>query len=362
MWLYFDSHNCLDNGYYQFLHDLEKKDGIRRYYVYHADNPKVYEGKFTGKAKGALIPFGSRKHKCLMAKADKVLTAFVDQICYLPFDPDSYRYYADLFHYEVVYLQHGVMHAKLPNMYSKEKVWQVDKIVTSARFERENLLKLGYREQDILTCGMPRLDHLHQTEQPKTRRILFAPSWRNDLVTTVGKGQTPVEGFYTSAYYEAFSAFLKDERLHRLLEQHDLYLDVQLHPMFICYEDCFLPAGSDRIGGVCNANVADYLVCITDFSSFMFDFIYLNRPVISYFPDLEQFHAGSHSYNDFYYPIEDGFSLYCQEKDEAIDTLEQLVKADFVLPEKQAGRARDLYYSREAGHMESLYRALMEEK
>ena len=34
VWLYFDSHNSLDNGYYQFLHDIEKKDGIERYYVY----------------------------------------------------------------------------------------------------------------------------------------------------------------------------------------------------------------------------------------------------------------------------------------------------------------------------------------
>lgn len=360
VWLYHDSHDSLDNGYHQFLHDIEKRDGVRRYYVYHPDNPGLIEGKFHGKAKQGLVPFGSVRHKRLLAAAEKVLVAFADRTCYLPFDPDTYQYYADLFHYQVVYLQHGVMHAKLPNMYSKEKVWQVDQVVVSTRFEKENLMTLGYREADLLTCGMPRLDLL--SAAPKSggeRKILFAPSWRCTLVATRDGAQTPEEAFYTSTYYQEFSAFLKDERLHAFLEKHDLYLDVQVHPMFSCYRGCFLPAGSDRVRETRFANVAEYLACITDFSSFMFDFIYLDRPVISYFPDQEEFRGGSHSYNDFYYPIEDGFALYCEDKERVLTALEGLAADNFALPPKLAQRAQGLYYSREADHMETLYQALM---
>ena len=158
-----------------------------------------------------------------------------DRSCYLPFDPDTYQCYADLFRYQVVYLQHGVMHAKLPNMYSKEKAWQVDQIVVSTRFERENLLKLGYREEDILTCGMPRLDRLNMTlGTGQERKLLFAPSWRCSLVKTENGVQVPVEEFYTSTYYQKFSSFLKNEQLHKFLDENDLYLDVQTHPMFSC--------------------------------------------------------------------------------------------------------------------------------
>lgn len=361
VWLYFDSHNCLDNGYYQFLHDKKKRDGIRRYYVYHADNPKLIEGKFSNREKWLLVRFGSILHKCLMAAAEKVLVAFVDRVCYLPFDPDTYQYYADLFHYDVVYLQHGVMHARLPNMYNKEKAWQIDKIVVSTTFEKENLLHLGYRKEDILTCGMPRLDTLVQNQTDR-KRLLFAPSWRVSLVGTVNGVQTPVENFYQSEYYREFSAFLEDESLHIFLDKNDLYLDVQMHPMFSCYADRFVPTGLKRIQMTRSANAADYLACITDFSSFMFDFIYLGKPVISYFPDRESFQAGSHSYSDFYYPLEDGFTLCCEEKTTVIDLLRQLCEDNFSLPPKLAERANGIYFSRETNHREELYHALMGDK
>ena len=135
VWLYFDSHDSLDNGYYQFQHDFQKRDGIKRYYVYHADNPELIKGRFTKRQEHALVVFNSVRHKCLMAAAEKVLVAYIGRSTYLPFDPNTYQYYSDLFHYEVIYLQHGVMHAKLPDMYSKEKVWQADKIVASTAFE-----------------------------------------------------------------------------------------------------------------------------------------------------------------------------------------------------------------------------------
>lgn len=360
VWLYYDSHDSLDNGYIQFLHDIEKRDGVKRYYVYHGDNEELIKGKFSGKAKRSLVKFGSIRHKRLLAAAQRILTAFIDRTCILPFDRVTYQYYADLFHYQVVYLQHGVMHARLPDMYSKEKVWQVDQVVVSTQFEKENLLKLGYREEDLLTCGMPRLDRLQAGPGAGgERKILFAPSWRCSLVATRNGAQTPVEAFYSSTYYREFSAFLKDERLHAFLEKHDLYLDVQIHPMFSCYRGCFLPAGSTRVRETRFANVGEYLACITDFSSFMFDFIYLDRPVISYFPDREEFQSGSHSYNDFYYPIEDGFALYCEDKEGALSALEGLAADNFALPPKLAQRAKGLYYSREADHMERLYTMLM---
>lgn len=361
VWLYFDSHNSLDNGYYQFLHDIEKKDGIERYYVYHSDNPTLVEGKFPCKGKLLLVRFGSVQHKCLMAAAEKVLVAFADWSCYLPFDPNTYQYYSDLFHYDVIYLQHGVMHAQLPNMYSKEKVWQINQIVASTIFEKNNLLKLGYREEDILTCGMPRLDTLIQSDS-STKRILFAPSWRVSLVQTVDGVQTPIDSFYRSDYYREFSAFLKDGKLHNFLDENDLYLDVQIHPMFSCYADSFCQMGSTRISITRFANAADYLACVTDFSSFMFDFIYLDKPVISYFPDKMAFRAGSHSYNDFYYPLDDGFALYCEDKSTAIDMLRQLCEDNFSLPPKLAERAQDIYFKREATHREELYHILMGDK
>ncbi len=360
VWLYSDSHDSLDNGYYQFQHDFSKRDGIKRYYVYHADNPKLIEGKFSAKQRRYLVPFQSKRHKTLMAAAEKVLVAFSGRSSFLPFDPETYRLYADMFHYEVVYLQHGVMHAKLPNMYSKEKVWQVDKVVVSTHFEWENLQKLGYRKEDILTCGMPRLDRLENRETEK-RKILFAPSWRANLVHTVDGVQTATPQFFESVYYKTFSAFLSSGELRELLEQYDLYLDIQIHPMFCCYGDAFLSECGGRIAMTSFANAGDYLLCITDFSSFMFDFCYLEKPVINLFPDREQFKAGLHSYSDFYYPLEDGFGLYCEDVPSAIEALKRLLQSNFSMPDQVKKRVETLFFSKEASHAQSLYQVLTEE-
>ncbi len=358
-WLYFDSHNSLDNGYFQFIHDFKKRDGIKRYYVYHADNPDLIRGKFSARHQKALVAFGSRKHKSLMFRADKILTAFVDRVVYMPFDSATEQYYADLFHYELIYLQHGVMHAKIPNMYSKEKVWRVDKIVASARFEKENFLNLGFREQDIITSGMPRLDLL-QVKKSNQKRILFAPSWRNHLVKTMDGRQVQIDRFYKSLYYNVFNEFLASDRLKNFLEKNDCYLDVQIHPMFICYKDSFLAHETDRIKMTSMADLSDYMLCITDFSSIMFDFVYLDKPVISFFPDSEDFYAGMHSYNDFYYPLKDGFALYCEKAEEVMEQLEKLAEIDFACPEHLKEKYSTLYFDRTATHMDALYNTLME--
>lgn len=41
-----------------------------------------------------------------------------------------------------------------------------------------------------------------------------------------------------------------------------------------------------------DVDVADYKAFVTDFSSFVFDFAYLNRPIMYFVPDYPQFKSG----------------------------------------------------------------------
>lgn len=357
IWLYNDSHDSIDNGYYQFIHDFGIHDGIRRYYVYHEDSTEIISGRFSAKYKHYLIPFGSNQHKFLFAAASKILTSFFAKSTYLPYPEKTRKLYEDLFQYEVVYLQHGVMHAKLSNLISKEQVWQIDRIVVSTNFEEENFIKLGYRREDILTCGMPRLDTLILKET-KEKRILFAASWRKYLVKTVNGVGLPQDNFYASEYYKKFSSFLNSDFLNDFLEMNDCYIDVQIHPMFSCYTEGFLKKESKRIQMIKSVNISEYVMCITDFSSIMFDFIYLNKPVVSFFPDRTLFDAGLHTYQDFYFPLEDGFTIYCETVEKAMQAMERLVKNDFRLPDSIQKKADNLYFSRNPDHAEKLYQVL----
>ena len=139
---------------------------------------------------------------------------------------------------------------------------------------------------------------------------------------------------------------------------NDCYIDVQIHPMFSCYTEGFLKKESKRIQMIKSVNISEYVMCITDFSSIMFDFIYLNKPVVSFFPDRTLFDAGLHTYQDFYFPLEDGFTIYCETVEKAMQAMERLVKNDFRLPDSIQKKADNLYFSRNPDHAEKLYQVL----
>ena len=361
VWLYADSHDSLDNGYEQFKHDLALKDRVKRYYVYPQDRPDLIEGKFSHSERSKLVPYGSLKHKLLTTQASIIMGSYSDPSSWFPFQLDEGIYFFDLCQFRFIYLQHGVMHAKIPNLYSREKLFKLDQIVVSAPFERENLMELGYRKKDILTCGMPRLDTLTR-EVPKERRILFAPSWRSYLVTTVDRVQTPLPLFFTSPYYQAYADFLQSTELEEFLEKNDLYMDVQLHPMFSCYENDLLPQETTRVHRIKKANPSDYMAGITDFSSFMYDFAYLDKPVISFFPDQAEFNAGLHSYHEFFLPRDKWPALIRDDVPSVIAELNRLAANGFKPDPEISERMAEFYYSREPKHRTKLVKLLKKKK
>jgi len=138
IWLYYDSANVYDNGYYQFLHDLEKKDGINRYYIYDKMNEKLKE-KFTPKQRRHLLKYGSLKHRLYFLNSDKIISSDISLSVYCPFRK-SIKWYRDIINYELIYLQHGILYANLLQMYGKE-FNEIDKIVISSEFEKKNLVE-----------------------------------------------------------------------------------------------------------------------------------------------------------------------------------------------------------------------------
>lgn len=155
-----------------------------------------------------MIEFGSKRHKLMLGRTSKVLAAYIGRNSYIPYSRLGEKIYKDLLDFEVIYLQHGVMNAKLPNMYSKEKMYGIDKVVISTGFERENLLKLAYEPEDLLSCGMPRFDYFSNSSSAKhSNKVLFAPSWRKMLVATVDRRQVPVSAFYNSTFSSPTTIF-----------------------------------------------------------------------------------------------------------------------------------------------------------
>ncbi|MBQ1211743.1 MAG: glycosyltransferase [Clostridia bacterium] len=361
-WLYLDRDGVFDNAYEQFIHDADKQDGIQRHYILNDCDRDRIEEKFTPEQQKMLVPFGSRRHKYLYLNCDKILTSFshISNIC--PFGGPPMRWYYNTTRYELIYLQHGILHASLLNMYAKERC-QVDRVVVSSHFEVENFVnKYGYQPSDLIQSGMPRFDFMHPDASGKKKnRILLSPSWRSNLIgKLVDNKRQPIESvFLESDFYREFSALLQSPELAELLEKHDLYLDFKNHPIFACYNHLFTTA-SDRITVSSGGTVMDdYLLMITDYSSIVFDAVYIGCPIVYFVPDYDKFVAGvSHNYRELDLPLEQGFGPFAQTAEELVKYLEECMANAFVPQEPYRSRMAEFFLHRDGNCRDRLYEAL----
>ena len=357
IWLYIDRLDSTDNAFWQFQHDLEQRDGVARYYI--CEGPDKLAGA-TGEQRKRALSFGSRKHKLLYLRASKIITAFSQYSLIHPFSREAVKALGGSAQFEVIYLQHGVLHAKLEFLYHKKNI-PCDRMVISTDFERLNMVtNYGFDVKDLIETGMARYDFLFP-ERPPERRILLSPSWRKNLIGEFvqNKREPRYEAFLASRYFIETQAFLNSPRLAEFLEKHDLTLDFQSHPIFRGYDGMFL-IDSPRVhlGGAPDLN--PYLAMITDYSSIALDFVYLERPLLYFVPDYEDFLAGrTHSYQELHIPLEEAFGPLAQTQDELMAALEELAERDFAPEATYWERMHAFFECREAVHRRGLYEVLM---
>lgn len=359
LWLYYDCKGVhKDNGYYQYIHDIKQDDGIKRYYIY---NGKLKDIKdlFTRKQKKFLVRFGSWRHKYLYLKARKVITAYIEENNYLPFVREWYEQYIDVSNEpELIYLQHGVLHAHVPWKYSLDRLC-IDKEVISTSFEEKNLIEnYCFDEDHLIKSGMSRYDFIDLNTTP-SNRILFAPSWRKYLVGMDAEGWVTTENkFIASEFYAKTCAFLNSPALHQLLEEYDFFLDFKLHPIFERYRHLYSIENHRIVIADSTVETTKYSVFMTDFSSYSFDFVYLKRPIIYFLPDDEMFRAGMNDYREIDLPFEEGFGDFVLEPQDAISSLMKILHNHCQLEPKYAHRMENFFFYQDNAQRDRIYHAI----
>lgn len=322
IWLYCDFTNILDNGFLQFKHDIKKRDGVLRFYIYKGD---ISEAKktFSHFDRIKFIKFGSLLHRILFISCEKIFTSYAGIQQISPYKK-AISNYIDLLKAEIIYLQHGVMHAKCDQIYAKDRNPLINKIVVStkieAKYAEENL---HFNKNEIICSGMPRL---RKFETGRTNKILFAPSWRSYLVQR-SRDENSWEAkanWEKSTYYQCIADLIQDSHLNAILNKNNYTLDIKLHPNFSCYQNN-LPS-ADRIKIKSSIRLQEYELLITDFSSYMFDFLYSNIPVIQWIPDRMEFLGGMHSYREFISDFND-YTTVVVHKEELVEKIEEAIGA-----------------------------------
>lgn len=341
IWLYYDSAGVLDNGYFQFIHDFVKNDGIERYYIMDGDNSDLLS-KFTLEQQENIVRYKSKKHKDLFLKSSKIFISFSSLSIYSPFK--EFAWYSDVTHYELIYLQHGILHATLQNLYAKEFT-EIDKFVISSNFEKENLKQnYDYLDNDFIISGMPRMTKFNQGNTKN--KILFAPSWRQYLIGQLVNNRRALktQEFLASDFYNQIYQFLNSKDLKEILEDNDLYLDFQLHPIFKPYQKYFDLDKNERVNFNFEKHSLDeYKIFITDFSSYQFDYIQLVKPIVYFLPDSKEFKAGLHSYRSLDLKYENAFGPLCFNSNQMIKEIKNIIEHKYIVAEPYCTRMQEFF-------------------
>lgn len=360
IWLYSDlpTSACEGNALAQMLYDLTKNDGIERYYVSEFENELATRHP---ELRGKVVRFKSRKHQVLSLRSELVLSSYLEKLTYQPMYKRTYNQIADLaVPQRRVYLQHGILHAHMPWYFSYDRI-AFDYEVISTDFERENLTgRYCFPPDALIDSGAPRLDEA-SAGNANSRKILYVPSWRNYLVG--GNAETRMgndEQLTTSTLYFGMKGLIEQIASSGALERNDWTFELKLHPNFNCYRHLF-DFDDPRISlAPDNINISEYSLVITDFSSYVYDFVYSGADVIYFLPDHVEFKAGLNHYNELDLPFEEGFGPYFETPIAAAEAVERYLDGttDKSAVALYRQRRRGFFLHRDGKNRERLYAEL----
>lgn len=359
IWLYADNPvvNTGGNALTQILHDLTKNDGVERYYLTaHPDDVVAAHPQLAAH----VVEFKSHLHLLYFLRARVILGSFLERSTLFPVDMDTFQRIQDSIgsvRQTFIYLQHGILHAHIPWYFSYDRLF-FDYEVVSTQFEIDNLTKnYHFPERALIPTGAPRLDEIGGGN--RGRRIAFIPSWRSYLVSGPANERIPDEArFRASSFFKGVSEFLRLVSESGMLEKYDYTLEIKLHPNFSFYKKMFVE-DFDRIELAAGTiNPGDYSVAITDYSSYIYDFIYGGAKPLFFVPDLFEFESGVNHYSKIDIPRQFD-ALFVSEPEQAVAKLDDLlVELEREDPESQ--KEEDFYLYHDTNNCERLYTWLIE--
>ncbi len=349
-----------DNGYHFFKYIKENHKNINVFYVITPDSSDRYKiENYRG-----LINADSFKHCIYFLASD--------------FSINSQPFGAYPFHFsvrelnlvqklcnkkqKVVFLQHGIIKDKFAVAEFSYQNCNIDYFVTSTKKEYEFIKETyGYPDHAIGCVGLARFDNLY-TPHVVEDKILVMPTWRKWL-------DGSQKNFYNSDYYLAYAELLKDDDLIRYLRQKQYKLVFFMHYKLQPFVETFRAFENDVIiiADKNNYDVQKLLMSsklmITDYSSVYFDFAYMNKPVVYYQFDEQQFRSNHYAEGYFSYK-EDGFGPCFDNFSDIRQYIFKMIDNQCRQPEEYEMRVKEFFDLRDNHNCERTYNALkkLEEK
>ncbi|EDO7125010.1 glycosyltransferase [Campylobacter coli] len=271
-----------------------------------------------------LIEFGSFEFERIIKKASKVISSHCDE--YLT------KYITN--RSQFVFIQHGVIKNDLSRWLNFKKI---NLFITSTQAEYDsiandyNCYKFGKKE--VVLTGLARHDALLKNNRSNVKQILIMPTWRKNIVNSVvansGKRKLNLD-FKQTMYFKKYNSLINNNLLKKVCQEYGYTIVFNPHPNIMPYLKEFNFPSYIKIANqneslqklFCNSSLM-----ITDYSSVAFEMAYLEKPVIYYQFDKEEFFTSQWQKGYFDYK-KDGFGPVVENEENLLKELESLLQND----------------------------------
>lgn len=343
-----------DNGLHMYRYIREQHPEINAYYIINQSSPDSPRLAPLGNA----VERGSLKHWLLYLGAEIKISSHING--FIPENNWHYFLFASRRrkNEKVVLLQHGVIKDNMEGYYRDRT--NISLFICGAKPEYDYILaNYGYSEKELKYTGLARFDSLHDFTM--RRQVLIMPTWRSWLSTN--KDGVTAEDVKNSTYLKCWSSTLKSPRLQEMAERYDVsfvfYPHYEVQPFLALFQDaqpCVTIADFAHFD--VQQLLKESMLLVTDYSSVFFDFAYMQKPVLYYQFDEEEFFA--HHYARGYFDYRrDGFGEVATEEAELLNLLEHYLANDCRLTPLYQQRIQGFFPLNDTHNCERIYEEII---
>ncbi|MCL1880244.1 MAG: CDP-glycerol glycerophosphotransferase family protein [Actinomycetia bacterium] len=272
-----------------------------------------------------MLPLGSKLEQRIFLKAKTLISSYNGFNYLAPLNLSEL--YWNLQQFDYVYLNHGM----LPFDYShnlRKDLKNIHLYVSGNLPEYHDLIsdKYGYRQNEVKLLGFPRFDLLDNSMQENV--LLVAPTWRRYLtgLETGKRSYNPL--FRDSEFFRFYDRLLNDPELINKLHQTGFKLVFALHPLMKPNQRDFNLTDEAVLFSDASYNNHEWVskarIAVTDYSSILFDFAYLNKACFYIQFDEEDFYT-MHAPAGYFDFDRDGFGQVARDYQATISGLIRLL-------------------------------------
>ncbi|KAF2419962.1 CDP-glycerol glycerophosphotransferase family protein [Microbacterium sp. B35-30] len=310
-----------------------------------------------------LIPYGSARFFALMMNATHVASSHADR-----FITDAVPAKYGKPSYSFTFLQHGVIKGDI-SRWLNAKTFSTFVVSTDDEYDYVSgpgPFKFSGRE--VRLCGLPRFDDLLERDEktPASQRdlVLIMPTWRDHLLGAMGSTsaeRTLAADIRDTLYVQSIRMLLQSEELRRTADHHRCRLVFMPHPNMRDHLDVFDVPPHVQILSYADANVRDVIararVMVTDYSSIAFNMGFLQRPVVYYQFDANEYYRNHTERPGYFDYATHGFGPVTETADEAAAAVGAALEGD--LDSKYAARAAATFPVRDGQNSRRVYEAML---